>query len=220
MKGDRLVIQEGHIKAAYCITGLLFPLIVESRGKFITTVAGESGSGKSEVAAVFAELLFEKKEIESIIIQQDDYFVYPPKTNAEMRRKDIGHVGIQEVRLELLDENLSEILNGKNEIEKPLVFFDEDRIIKEKVSLEGIKAVIVEGTYTTLLKNVHQHIFIDRSYVDTRKSRRQRAREKQDEFLEKILEIEHKIISSHKSQADIIIMHDYGVQKNEEKCRE
>lgn len=211
MRGDKLVIQEGHVKAAKGLLDLLLPKIIKAKSKFIITIAGESGSGKSEIAAVLADLLVGKRDIESLIIQQDDYFVYSPKTNAEMRRKDINHVGLSEVHLELLDQNLSDILKGKEEIEKPLVIFDEDRITKEIINLKEIKTVIVEGTYTTMLKNIHQYIFIDRIYVDTRDSRKQRAREEQDEFLEKILEIEHKIISSHKPRADIIVMSDYGV---------
>ena len=50
MKGDKLVIQEGHVKAAQHITDLLWPQITEAPGKLIITVAGESGSGKSEIA--------------------------------------------------------------------------------------------------------------------------------------------------------------------------
>ena len=214
MEGDKLVIQEGHIKAARQIVKLLFPQITRTQDKFTITIAGESGSGKSEIAAVLSDLLFEKG-IKSIILQQDDYFVYPPKTNAKMRRKDIGHVGLSEVRLALLDENLKDITEGKSKIEKPLVIFDEDRITKETVELRGIKTVIVDGTYTTILKNVHQRIFIDHTYADTREIRKRRAREEQDEFLEKILELEHRIISSHKPQADIIVTSDYEVRKNE-----
>ena len=64
-----------------------------------------------------------------------------------------------------------------------------------------------------ILKNVHLCIFIDRTYIDTKESRRLRAREEQDELLEKILEIEHKIISSHKQQADIVVTNNYEVNK-------
>ncbi len=212
MEGDKLVVEECHIKAARGLLDLLLPQIIKTKDKFIITIAGESGSGKSEIAAVLAELLAKKRYIKSFIIQQDDYFVYPPKTNAKMRRKDINHVGLSEVHLELLDQNLEDILKGKEEIGKPLVIFDEDRITKEITNLKEIKTVIVEGTYTTILENIHQHIFIDRTYIDTKESRRQRAREEQDEFLEKILEIEHKIISSHKPKADIIVTATYGVE--------
>jgi len=191
---------------------LFFPQIKETPNKFIITIAGESGSGKSEIAAVLTELLSEKG-LKSITLEQDDYFVYPPKTNAKMRRKDIGHVGLSEVDLALLDQNLQDIMEGKTEIEKPLVIFDEDRIVEETVRLEGIKIVIVEGTYTSILKNVHRRIFIDRTYVDTREIRKRRAREKQDEFLEQILEVEHKIISSHKPRADIIVTNNCEVKE-------
>ena len=219
MKGDKLVVREEHVRAARQIAELLLPQIAGLEGKLIITIAGESGSGKSETASALCSLLSEKG-VASVIFQQDDYFVYPPRTNAAMRRRNISHVGLPEVRLTLLDENLSEVLEDRNDIEKPLVFFDEDRIATETVQLQGIKVVIVEGTYTTLLKNVHRRVFIDRTYVDTREARKRRERDEQDEFLERVLQIEHGIISSHKPRADIIVSRDYEVRSNEAKDRQ
>lgn len=212
MKGDKLVVREEHTKAARKIAKLLFLPNTRREGKFILTIAGESGSGKSEIALALSELL-SHKGIKSIILQQDDYFVYPPKTNAGMRRKDIRHVGLQEVRLDLLDENLVSIMGGSVTIDKPLVIFDEDRITQETVSLDGVGVVIVEGTYTTVLKHAHQRVFIDRTFLDTKEIRKKRAREEQDRFLEEILQIEHRIISSHLPQATIIVTRDYDVRK-------
>lgn len=214
MRGDKLVIHEGHRRAARQIMPLLLPQVEKARSAFIITIAGESGSGKSEIAAVLSESLLEEG-IKSLILQQDDYFVYPPKTNARKRTEDISHVGMSEVHLALLDRNLKDIKEGKSELVKPLVIFEEDRITQETVKLEGIKAVIVEGTYTTTLKNVHRRTFIDRTYIDTRAARKRRLREQQDDFLEKILEIEHKIISSHKPRADIIVAKNYVIEKND-----
>ena len=216
MKGDKLIIEAWHIKAARQTGELLFPLLTGSISRFIITIAGESGSGKSEVAAALSDV-FSEQDISSVILQQDDYFVYPPRTNEEMRRKNIAHVGLSEVRLDLLDGNLEDILEGRSEITRPLVIFEEDRITGETVSLEGVRAVIVEGTYTTTLKNVHRRVFIDRTYIDTREKRKLRARETQDAFLEQVLEIEHGIISSHRSRADIIITRDYDAQVNDAK---
>lgn len=212
MKGDKLLIHDGHVNAARQITKLLLPQIVNASSRFISSVAGESGSGKSEISAVLSEFLSEQL-ITNIILQQDDYFAYAPRTNARMRRKDISRVGISEVRLAVLDQNLRDIVEGKSEIEKPLVNFDLDIIAKETVKLEGIKAIIVDGTYTTTLQNVHQRIFIDRTYLDTRGARKHRAREEQDDFLERILAIEHNIISPHRQRADIIVTSDYEVIK-------
>jgi len=219
VKGDKLVIREEHVKAARQIAELLLPEIAGVEGKFVITIAGESGSGKSETASALSNLLSEKS-VASAILQQDDYFVYPPRTNAAMRRRDIDHIGTSEVRLALLDENLREVLEGRNNIEKPLVFFDEDEITTETVELQEIKVVIVEGTYTTLLKNVHRRVFIDRTYVDTREARKRRERDEQDEFLERVLRIEHGIISSHRLQANIIVSRDYEVRRNEAKDRQ
>jgi uridine kinase len=214
LKGDKLVINKGHIRAANQALELILSGITGSQGRFVITVAGESGSGKSEIAAALSEAL-SRKDIKSVILQQDDYFVYPPKTNENMRRKDIGHVGLSEVRLDLIDRNLKDAITGQSDIVKPLVIFDEDRITGETVNLEGIKVVLVEGTYTTTLKNAHQHIFIDRNYVDTLEARRKRAREAQDEFLEKVLKIEHGIIQSQKTQASVIVTRDYEAKWNE-----
>jgi len=219
MRGDKLVIDQEHYKASRQLMTLLWPVIRETQGRFILTVAGESGSGKSEVAAAFSELLSENS-IKSVILQQDDYFVYPPKTNARMRRQDIGHVGVSEVKLDLLDQHLRYISQLNDEIEKPLVIFDDDMITTEVVKLGEVKVVIVEGTYTSLLKNAHERIFIDRTYIDTKERRQRRAREEQDNFLEKVLKLEHRIISAHKDQASIIITKDYEARRHEHTSRQ
>lgn len=213
--GDKLIIKEEHSRAAGQIAGILLPLIRKSQKKYIITIAGESGAGKSEIASSLGGHL-EKKGFPSLILQQDDYFVYPPKTNAEMRRKNIGHVGSGEVHLDLIDGNLREILRGSLTVTKPLVLYEEDRITRETISLKGISVVIVEGTYTTLLKQADCHVFIERTFKDTRGSRLERGREVQDAYLEKILKIEHRIISSHKKMAHILVTCDYHVIPNDE----
>ncbi len=215
MEGDVLIINNYHRKAAKQAVAILLPDIENTTGKFFISVAGESGAGKSEIAASIAKEL-ENAGYRCYIFQQDDYFVYPPKTNAEKRKEDIGWVGMQEVNLFLLDEEIAAIRQGVNEIEKPLVIFDEDRITTEKVDLSPFKVIIAEGTYTTALKNADKRIFIDRDMNDTKKARKKRAREKQDEFLEQILTIEHRIISAQKKEADIIITKGYDAIKRED----
>lgn len=212
MKGDIIIIQPHHERAARQLAKLVLPEISGATGKFIITIAGESGAGKSEIAAAVAELL-SAHGLNSAILQQDDYFVYPPKANAAKRREDITWVGTGEVRLQLMDENLEQILVGAQRIVKPLVDFDADEIGEEIVELDDIAVVLVEGTYTTLLGNVHRRVFIERTYLETKEARAERAREEQDTFLEQILSIEHGIISSHKARADFVITSDYDVIK-------
>lgn len=213
MKGDKIVVQPQHKVAARHIAELVLPEISSASGAYVITIAGESGAGKSEIAAALATELA-SASVTSAILQQDDYFVYPPKTNAAMRCKDIGWVGPEEVRLNALDENLRQILSGKTEVAKPLVDYDADSIGEETVDLSDIAVVLVEGSYTTLLKNVHRRVFIDRTHEDTRDAPL-RKREPQDDFLERVLAIEHGIISAHKSLADIIVTRDHAVSWNE-----
>ncbi len=211
MRGDKLVIKDHHVKSAQMVAEVVIPEIKNTRGRYAITIAGESGSGKSETAETLRREL-EKYDLPAFIFQQDDYFVYPPKTNAKMREKDINHVGTSEVKLELLDQNIQDAIEGKDQIEKPLVYFEEDRVDTETVDLTGIKVVIAEGTYTTSLENPHTRVFIARNYFDTKATRAERSREKQDEFLEKILRIEHEIISKQSEKADLIITKDYELK--------
>lgn len=210
MRGDKILIQEKHRRAAAAVTHILLPRLRETNGILAVSIGGESGSGKSELAIAITEAL-EEHGIGSLIIQQDDYFVYPPRTNDAKRREDINHVGVAEVRLALLDDHVQAILNGAKTIEKPLVVYQDNRITKEILPLDGVNIMIVEGTYTTLLKNVHSRIFIDQTYKQTRSARLKRNREPSDPFLERVLEIEHEIISTHKCLADIIITESFAV---------
>lgn len=174
----------------------------------VVTVAGESGSGKSEVAAEIARLKNDEGE-QTDVLQQDDYFVFPPKTNHEMRKKNIDQIGMYEVKLFFLDSNLRSFKRGHKTIYKPLVDYDEDRIITEIKEVGDVQTLIAEGTYTSALEFVDCRVFIDRDYHQTYENRKERGRDKLEPFVEDVLEREHEIISSHKNRADIIISSDY-----------
>jgi uridine kinase len=175
-------------------------------------VAGESGSGKSETATAIAGALA-AQGIDSVIFQQDDYFVYPPKSNDRARRNDITWVGPQEVKIDLLDQHLKAFRNGAASIDKPLVDYETDSITAEELATAGARVAIAEGTYTSLLENVDARVFIARNYEQTRAHREKRKRDaaELDPFLDTVLRIEHGIISEHLARADIVIDADYSV---------
>jgi uridine kinase len=214
MKGDSIIIEEHHRAAAAGVCDILLPALSGASGKYVITVAGESGSGKSETAAAIAERLA-KDGIESFIFQQDDYFVYPPRSNDRARREDIGWVGPQEVKLDLMDRHLAQFRDGVSTIDKPLVVYEDDRVDGEQVDVAGARVAIAEGTYTTLLDNVDCHVFIDRSYEQTRAHREKRRRHESelDPFIDRVLAIEHDTISAHKARAQLIVNADYSVSR-------
>jgi len=213
MHGDRIVIEPHHQRAAGAIDDWLQRQGLPGKDRMIVTVAGESGSGKSETAAALADALAARAAA-SVIFQQDDYFVYPPRSNDRARRADIGWVGSEEVRLDLLDDHLRTFKAGAESLEKPLVRYAEDRIDSENIALEGCAVAIAEGTYTTLLASSDVRVFIDRDWQATRAHREKRSRDaaELDPFIDRVLTIEHEIISAHKARADLVVTADFSVQ--------
>ena len=211
MQGDVIIVEEHHRRAAVAIVEAILGEVQAHEGRYTMTVAGESGSGKSETAKALAETLGDRG-VAAGIYQQDDYFVLPPKSNDARRREDIEWVGTKEVRLDLLDEHMATAASGASEVVKPLVIYDDDRVDEETMSLEGLEVLIAEGTYCTLLENANKRVFINRNRLETMESRRKRGREEMEPFIEEVLKIEHAIISQHRAQADIIITRDYDVE--------
>ena len=98
MIGDKLIIKDKHRRAAEQIVKRILPQLKSCPRIYTITIAGESGSGKSEMGRAVADVL-DGRGFKTLVLQQDDYFVHPPKSNARIRRRDIGWVGMQEVRL-------------------------------------------------------------------------------------------------------------------------
>jgi uridine kinase len=204
MIGDRLVITDYHRAAAARVMETLRSRLA-SNHPLAVTVAGESGSGKSEIAHCLSELLAAEGR-RAVVLGQDDYFRLPPKSNHRRRLEDLDWVGPGEVRLDLLDEHVAALKRRPEQpLIKPLVYFEEDRISQETVSAGARDVVIAEGTYTTLLENADLRVFIDRTYRQTKKARLARARDPDVRLLEQVLEIEHRIISRHRPRADLVI---------------
>ncbi len=213
MKGDIIVLEEHHKAAASAIVPDILAAVGAKTGRYTITVAGESGSGKSETGKAIADELA-KHNITSVLLGQDDYFKLPPKSNDAKRRDDDSWLGPHvEVSLDVLEQNLVDAINGADQILKPLIDYNENSVEEETIDLRGIKVVIAEGTYTSLLKNVDTKVFIARNRVDTldHRQKRNRGTEVGDSFIENVLKLEHKIIAGHKQLADFVITRDYDV---------
>ena len=213
MKGDIVIVQAQHKKAAREIIPLILNKIREKGRIYTMAVGGESGCGKSEISLAIADEL-KKYHLKAIILGQDDYFYLPPRLNSEKRRHDPDWLGPHiEVNLNLLEKNLIEAQQGKTEISKPLIDYNANTVENQTIALQGVKVILAEGTYTLLLKNIDIRVFISRSWLLTLEDRKKRKRgnETSDPFTEQVLATEHKIIAGHKHLADIIVNEDYEV---------
>ncbi len=214
MKGDIILVEEHHRRAAGAIVPAIIDKVKTKPVRYIISVAGESGSGKSETAQAIADELA-KLGVRSVILGQDDYFVLPPRSNDARRRNDPEWLGPHvEVNLDLMDGNLRDAVGGAQELIKPLVDYDNDCVGEERIGLEGVAVVIAEGTYTSLLRHVDTRVFIARSRRDTLEHRlkRNRGGEARDPFVEQVLTREHMIIAGHRHLADFVITKDYDVR--------
>ncbi len=213
MKGDIIVVEEHHRNAAREIVKKSIDRIMDHPKRYSMTVAGESGSGKSETARAIADEL-ETHGLKSVVLGQDDYFHLPPKLNDARRREDPSWLGPHvEVNITVLQKNIDHALQGAPHIVKPLIDYDEAFVGKEEIDLSEVKVIIAEGTYTSFLKNIDTKIFIARNRLDTLEHRKKRNRgnEVHDPFIEDILKTEHKIIAGHIFLADFVITKDYNV---------
>ncbi len=195
------MIKDFHIESAKKIFAKIKNRV--EKEKIVVSIAGESGCGKSEIAYCLAKNF---QEGQAVILCQDDYFKLPPQTNHQNRLKSLDNVGTKEVLLDKLDEHLL-ILKKMSapKLVKPLVDFENDKIGQEVLDVGDFALIIVEGTYTSLLQNVDFRCFIDKSYLQTKKNRQLRGRDPISEFVEKVLQIEHKQIVKHKKLADIVL---------------
>ncbi|MBO9690429.1 zeta toxin family protein [Chryseobacterium sp.] len=209
MIGDIIELEDKHLATAKEITEILkkhFSLGKEK--KIAIGIAGESGSGKSVTAFAIQKVL-EQDHLKSLVVQMDDYFKLPPRTNHENRLQSLDNVGIHEVDLNTLSRNIRDFKNGVPEIEKPLVHYGKNSAGHEIVETSEYNIIIVEGTYVFEIESFDFKIFIDRNYKDTYRNRMNRNRDEQSDFIEKVLEIEHQIIRNFKNDADLIVGKNY-----------
>ncbi len=211
MEGDIILVGEEHERAAEQIIARLMDEIQSTGRRFTITVAGESGSGKSETGQALANAL-EARGVTARVLQQDDYYVLPPEFNDAARRANFAWVGTTEVKLDLISEHLAAAQEGAEAITKPLVIYDDNQISEETVSLEDVEVVIAEGVYTSLCDHADRRVFIARNRLETMEHRQKRGREQFDPFIEEVLKKEHEIISQHRAMADVIITRDYDVE--------
>ncbi len=202
MKDDKIIVKQWHRRAA----GEIFKNIHDQIGeKFVISIGGESGSGKSEIALALKELM-EANTINTGILQADDYFIYMSQTCDAFRRKCIDLVGPGEVKLDFIDCHLRSFKQGAVDLYKPVAVYQEAKFYREVLPVKHLQVLIAEGVYCTLLEFADTRIFIDRDFRDTLEDRKNRRRDLMDKFSGKILEIEHNIVKDHKEKAQIIVL--------------
>jgi uridine kinase len=216
MIGDVITIRPEYTTTAETLYSLVRSRLVThlhpTTQRCVVLIGGESGSGKSVTAVCLAKV-FEANNHTSSILHLDDYFALPPASNHAQRVADISQVGPQEVRLAVLQQHVDAFTHGANFVRKPLSHYKENIITEETLDWRGVRVLIVEGTYSLMLRNADFRIFMRRTYLDTQSHRAARARaaSEQSAFIEQVLAIEHTFVAPTGASADAVVEKDYSV---------
>lgn len=223
-RGDPPEVKERHTKAA---RGLL-PHVVQgakkarrAKKRAVVVLGGESGAGKTEIAEYLRYLLRSEK-MRGVTIAGDAFFRLAPEANhrarldADARGELENYLGPGEVDLERLDAILEKAADrGVDEVFVP----SDCRRLRSRhyprvpVSLAGADVILVDLTYGLILKNATLKIFLESDYRKRIAAVKERnlARDPDQDFafIQKVLEIEHRIIREMKEKADIVVTKDY-----------
>ena len=180
-------------------------------GRAIIAIAGESGSGKSVTATGLSHELT-AAGIRTGVLNQDNYFHRPPRTNHEHRLLDLQHVGPHEVNLDLLQSHVDAFREGQSVILGPRVDYPANRFVVQEHDFSTLAALIVEGTYVFRLRGIDVRIFLEATHEDTRERRRVRARDIDAPIIDQILAIEHDLIAPQAALAHIVIDRDFVIR--------
>ncbi len=185
---------------------VLLPVVRDShaRRRRVIGVAGESGSGKSVTADVLAHLS-NAAGVRTVVINQDNYFVLPPRTNHEHRCKDLAHVGPDEVQLSLIAAHVEAFRARRNGVVAPLVDYPGNRFVTQTFDFADAELLIVEGTYVLQLPDLDTRIFLEATHEETAERRRTRSRDIDEPIVAQVLAIEHEIIARQAVLADVLI---------------
>jgi uridine kinase len=179
--------------------------------RLVIGVAGESGCGKSTAALQLAELL-NARGIPTAFINQDNYFLRPPRTNHEHRLLDLASVGPHEVQLALIAEHVTAFRAGAA-ITAPVVNYPLNRFDSATRDFAGLQVLIVEGTYALMLDGLDVRVFLEATHHDTHERRMARNRDIWEPIIDTILEIEHRLIAPQGERAHWLIDREYRLRR-------
>jgi uridine kinase len=207
MLGDVLLIEKKHEDAAQAI---LERVLKEKKEKYMVAISGESGSGKTELAHVLANLL-KKKGIRAKPIHIDNYYKVPPLKRTEWRKQHgFESIGLNEYDWETINRNIQEFKEGKKAT-MPCIDIVTDQVDTLITDFKDVEMLIIDGLYAIKTEEVDLRVFIELTYHETKKAQVLRGKEPQNEYRMNVLESEHNAVQSLKPLADLFVNMEYKV---------
>ena len=177
--------------------------------KSIISIAGISGTRKSETAFRLAEILINNGK-ESHIISSDDYYITPwDERNQERKRNNYQNIGPEELDWKRIWWTLETF---RNPVYNNMEFFQMSKfstsIMQSNIDKNGFDILIFEGLYACdkrIDSDVKIHIG-DTSPESTFSFRNKRKKENEmSEARRKVVEIECEHVEQLKINADLVL---------------
>ena len=217
MLGDILMINDMHKEAAASICKKVIENLEkkEERYRCIIGIAGESGSGKSELSHALGKALKEH-HIRVKVIHTDNYYKIQPLLREEWRRnKGFKMIGLEEYDWVKINKTIRDY-KEEQECMMPCVDLIPEQVDKLLVDFAKIDLLIVDGLYAINAPDIDIRIFIDLTYHETKINQIIRMKEAMTDFRLNILEREHIAVRSLRPMADFIIDKSYTLKHPDE----
>ena len=217
MLGDILLINDMHKEAAQsiCERVLAEREAKEERYRYVVGIAGESGSGKSELAHALGNCL-KDHNIRVKVIHTDNYYRIQPLLREEWRRnKGFDQIGINEYDWVKIRKTLRDF-KEEQECMIPCIDLIPEQVDKLITDFSKVDLLIVDGLYAINANDIDMRVFIDLTYHETKINQIIRMKEALSDFRLGILEREHQAVISLKHMADLVVDKSYQVVTMEE----
>ncbi len=162
MLGDILLINDMHKEAACAIKDYVINDLqkIENGHRYVVSISGESGSGKSELAHSLGKTL-QQNNIRAKVIHTDNYYKVPPLLREEWRRnKGIDKVGIKEYDWIRINRTIRDFREAQ-ECMIPCVDLIPEQVDKLITDFSKIDLLVMDGLYAIKTNDVDLRIFID-----------------------------------------------------------
>lgn len=202
MLGDKVIVQDIHRAKAR----LILPKVLkfqEKNNRFILAIAGQSGTGKTEIGSVLQELLFDYN-IRVKCLHIDDYYLTHWESRNKQRQKT-GVIGKEEINWKKLNKVIRDFKANKKKLYVQRIHKYLNSIEHCISSGRKIDVLLIEGLYAGYC-NADFKVYLDGQISDTYDFRKLRMKENPDNaFRQKVLEKESACVCQSKNLCDLVI---------------
>lgn len=202
-----MLIEDKHRKAAKEIKE---KLLAGDGPKRVVAISGESGSGKSELSHCLGRTL-KDAGMRAKVLHSDNYYHVAPRDRNQWRQAHGPEsIGLDEYNWAAIEQTIEDFKNNRKS-EMPCIDLVTDQVDTLITDFSGIDLLVLDGLYAIHARGADLRVFIDLTFHETKKAQLLRGKEKVDDWRMTVLEQEHRVVSSLREKADLIVNKSYEI---------